>query len=330
MTAPFSRAGGILGLAQEVTFGTAVTPSTHWLPVVKSTLDFTQDIKPAPHLMPTGAAGLGHTNQRDFARLAKDVGGDIEFVPHYAHKSTALMLAYMMGAVPATTGAGPYVHTYTLADPGTLVGLTVQEVIGTHPTVSEVARVYTGVMPVSWDLSTKSRDWLMAKVKCLGKDVAEPSATSGTIAFVDNEEIQASHGAATGITFNSVAYFATDLTFTREKNLVKTPFIGSLTTGQLALGGFSAIRVKAKVYALTNTLLTAYTALTQADIVATFSGTGNNRLVITGQNAVLTKCSRLLDGPSYAMYDCEWLCLGSATKYGLELELRNDNAAAIS
>jgi hypothetical protein len=147
---------------------------------------------------------------------------------------------------------------------------------------------------------------------------------SGSIAVADGEEIVAA--AATAFTWNSATLVAVDFSIKCDHSAVRTPFIGGYSTAKPSPDGFAAITMSAKVYVVNGDLLDAYKAETQSDLAITFTGTGNNALTITGELAKLTSCTRQIDTAGLLYYQCEWVCLGSATKTGVKFALVNDNA----
>ena len=126
-----------IGLAEETTYGTPVTTSTHWLPIVSHSVQCNQKIDPVPFLSSGNAA---FNNVRDDALLGHDVGGEIETIPAYESTAFALLLMYAMGDV--STGAGPpYIHTFTPSIAATNIeGLSIQSIDGSQADLDMAAR----------------------------------------------------------------------------------------------------------------------------------------------------------------------------------------------
>ncbi len=320
-----------IGLAEETTWGTPVTPLTHWLPIVSSNLTVTHDRQTIPHLFGRAATSTSRL-PRDHALMGVDVGGSIEFVPLYDHKATLLMFSYMLGATYVTAGAGPYTHDL---DPGnissTVLGLTMQVRMGGHRTETDLVRVFAGCVVSGWEISASARSPVRVKCDIIGRSAGDPTTLSGTAAFVAGDEILAHHMAATGIAWNSrTDLFPESLSVKANNNLTRTPRVGSLYTAEPGESGMVEITITARCYVIDTSVLTNFAAEAEGDLVLTFTGaTANDRLAITGHNAVMTKCDLASDSPGRLMYDIEWKVYNDATDSGLNIEFRNANAAAV-
>jgi len=97
---------GTLGIAIEATRGTAVSP-TYWLPFV--TMSFKDTIESARE-----EQGMGKIADSDSFYVTMRMGeGEIESQLYDA--ALGYILTSLLGAVPVTTGANPYTHTFTLS-----------------------------------------------------------------------------------------------------------------------------------------------------------------------------------------------------------------------
>jgi len=97
---------GTLGIAIEATRGTAVSP-TYWLPFV--TMSFKDTIESARE-----DQGMGKIADSDSFYVTMRMGeGEIE--SQLYDSALGYILTSLLGAVPVTTGAGPYTHTFTLS-----------------------------------------------------------------------------------------------------------------------------------------------------------------------------------------------------------------------
>jgi hypothetical protein len=179
----------IVGLAEEVTWGTEVTPSTHWLPIFSSTVEETRDIRVVPYLGVANAQA--YHNTRDNCELAVDVGGDIETTLCYDSKAHLLLLKHAMGAV-ATSGAGPYTHTFTLDTDG-VVGLSAHILHGSG--VANPTEDFTGLRVSQLELGLTAREWMTMRATMIGEAGEGMAALTGTPAFAAAEEILGHHGA---------------------------------------------------------------------------------------------------------------------------------------
>lgn len=313
-------AGAVLGLATEATYGTYETTSV-WLAIVSSSLGGGPKLEQPGTLLPVASA-VSHRTRRGAIRVSEEYGGDIEWIPTFSQKGTSVMLRHCFWAEPVTTGAGPYTHTYQVGY--SLPGLSIQQIDGTDPTDTDVARRFDGCVVSSWEFMVSAGGFARMKASIIAQGATDPQALAGTIAVVDGEEIVAA--TATTFTWNSATLAAVDFSIKCDHSAVRTPYIGGYATAKPVPDGFAAITMSAKVYVSNGDLLDAYKAGTQSDLVITFTGTGNNALTITGELAKLTNCTRAVDTAGILYYQCEWVCLGSATKTGIKAALVNDNA----
>jgi hypothetical protein len=312
-------AGAVCGLATEGTYGT-YEASTVWLAIVSSSLGGGPKLEQPGTLLPAAAA-VSHRTRRGAIKVAEEYGGDIEFIPTFGQKGTSVMLRHMFWNAPAESGAGPYTYTYTVGY--SIPGLSVQQIDGTDPTDTDVARRFDGCVVSSWEFMVSAGGFARIKCSLIAQGATDPQALAGTIAVTDGEEVIAA--AATTFTWNSATLAAVDFSIKCDHSAVRTPYIGGYATAKPVPDGFAAITMSAKVYVANGDLLDAYKAGTQSDLVIAFTGTGNNSLTITGELAKLTSCTRAVDTAGILYYQCEWVCLGSATKTGVKAVLINDN-----
>lgn len=133
--------GAVIGLGEESTWGTAVS-RTNWRPLISTDLTRTIEKVPRPSLR-VGAAGA---MRRAHYVQADNAGGSFEIEATY--ENVGLLIKHIMGTV-ATTGSGPYTHTYTFAD-DVPTGLTIENVRGTGTSeVFEGCRINTATLAVS-------------------------------------------------------------------------------------------------------------------------------------------------------------------------------------
>lgn len=97
---------GSLGVALEVTRGVAVAPA-FWIPF--ATMSFADKIESARE-----DQGMGNIADSDsFYVTMRMGGGDVE--AQLYDQAIPYILSSLLGAVPVTTGANPYTHTFTLS-----------------------------------------------------------------------------------------------------------------------------------------------------------------------------------------------------------------------
>lgn len=165
-----SGIGGQLGLVAEVTYGTYVAPS-RWYEFVSESLVLEREriesagIRAGRRVLHRWAAGI--------QRVTGDVSMEL------APQNYGLIFEHMFGG-KATTGAGPYTHTFT---PGDLAGKSLAVQIG-RPDIAGVVRPfsYLGMKVASWELSCSVNEYAMLNLSMYGahEDTAQ---TLGTPAY---------------------------------------------------------------------------------------------------------------------------------------------------
>lgn len=324
MGTPMIGMNAMFGLAEEVTWGSAVTPPTHWVPIYRHNVEPTLDIRAVPYLgVATAANQTGHM-ERDSVLLAHDVGGDIETTACYDSTYFALLCKHAFGAV-ATTGSGPYTHTFTLDYDG-VVGLTGHAVDGVG--LSNRAETFAGLKINTFELACDARDLMRVRLGVIGKSAGGMTSVSGTPAFTAAEEIQADHGAT--MSWNSDTYNLRSMRLVLNNNLVRRPYIGSTYTDAPVPGGFGEITFEATLPWELNDIYTDFLAGTQADGSIVFTGTSNNRLTITLSNLKWLSVSKPVDRAGELVMSVRGKCFANpSSEQGLTLALRNDNSSAI-
>jgi len=98
---------GSLGIAKEASKGTPTVPA-YWLPyVTMSFFDRTSTV--------SEEQGMGNIADQDSIYVTMTMGeGDVE--AQLYDQGIGYILMSLLGAVPVTTGAGPYTHTFTLSN----------------------------------------------------------------------------------------------------------------------------------------------------------------------------------------------------------------------
>lgn len=149
-----------LGFVAESTYGTAVTV-TKFTELVSESLQRTIERIESRGLR----AGRRTLLSSQWAPGKISVAGDIEL--ELSNVGQGLLWLHAMGA-SGTTGAGPYVHTYTPADMQTLF-MTVQ--VG-KPFIGGTvqAMTYTGMKIAGWELSASAGEIAMVTFHMLGQN----------------------------------------------------------------------------------------------------------------------------------------------------------------
>lgn len=310
------------GLAEEVTYGTPVA-ATHWLGIARAEFTPQLDKSPVP-LLSSGVAAFH--NARDHALLAHDLSGSLETIPMYDSKPFLLLLKHCMGSV-ATTGSGPYTHTFLLDETGAPVALTAELLHGSHSSLNE-AELYAGCRPASWEMEFNARSYGRFTAQMIGRSAAGFSAPSDTPVYPTGEEI---HGAHVGtLSWNSLTLTLTRFGVRVDRSLATRPKLGSLYTDRPQISGPARVMAYGTMELDALGLYTGFLDDTVANGTVICTGSNNNLLTFTLDNAVVVSASKPVDKAGVLMLDFEMMLKAdSAGDRGLKIAVRNDNAAAI-
>jgi hypothetical protein len=168
---------GQVGWKSETVWGTPVTPDL-FVPALSSSLEIDEG-----YLRPAGIRA-GRRTRSPGQLGARKVSGTVEL--ELPNKTIAVLFKHLFGAV-ATTGAGPYTHTYT-PGPTLTKSLTLQTGV---EDASGTVRPFTaaGVKPGAWELKCAVGEFAQVSFDWTAKDVvtatalATASYTSGLAPF---------------------------------------------------------------------------------------------------------------------------------------------------
>lgn len=323
MSSPYIGFGGLVSLGKESTYGTAVT-TDKVLPVLSCTLEVTQEPVVLEYL--GYAYNHVHHNPRETAIVAHDVAGKIETHLTYDTTPIGLLLEAMFGTF-ATTGSGPYVHTYLLRTQGVMNGLTARQLVGrsASESVTDKERVWTGLVVTSWEIMAKAREPVRLSLDLIGRTGTAIGAVTGTPSVAAlGETILAHH--LTAITWDSTTYVCTDVTIRCNHKLERRPVVGSLYTDKPAPSGYQEIEIIATIQVADDDFLVDLLAGTSGDLACTFTGSGGS-LVITGHNCQLRTAPMPVNNHGVITAVLTWRCLADSSDRGLAAVLTNANTA---
>ena len=265
-----------LGFAKETTWGTAVS-RTNWRPVASVSLSRKVTQVPRPDLKSDAGSAMRRGNF-----ISESVtDGSASIVCTY--DNVGMLLEAAMGS-SASTGSGPYTHTYTLAAaPPT--GLTVEVVRGT----SGQSEVFEGVKLNNMTLAVSSGEAMMMDMDFIGQTSAA-RGSAGTPSYGAQENLVL-HSHAGQMTFNSVSYDLRSLTLKVENSLDRRQLLGSSETKEPVRSDFMSVTVDVELEAI-DSIYQAQIAGTQGDLEITFTHptVSNRSFKIDLQNAVMSSC----------------------------------------
>jgi len=312
---PFTGRGTSVGIGLESTWGTPVARS-NWMRLISANNKRNIEKIVKPHL---GTSGATSANRREFFIGGDDADLALECVMAY-DDSSILLATNMLGAV-ATTGAGPYTHTVTLASDAQ-TGLTLEGLNGNAAN----SEVFEGCLVATWQISIEAGSFMRASANFIAQTSAARAA-KGTPTYSSNgEEILHHHGAP--LSFNSATYDVRSMTLSGDNKLARRRFIGSKFTQKPVQGDFGECLLEVTIEHFDDVPYAALLADTQGDVVIVFTGTGNNALTITGHNALLTDVSTPINSAGVMIQTLTFKLFSDGTDEGVKLEFVNDNATS--
>ena len=304
-----------LGLKEETTYGTAVTVDTFGEFVSES-------IKFDRSRIESAGLRAGRRVLHRWAQGSQRAAGDLELeLPNVG--VIGWLLKHAFGGV-ATTGSGPYVHTFT---PGDLAGkgLTVQ--IG-RPDMGGTVRAFTynGAKVTSWSIAASVDEYvkatfsLYALAEATGTALATASYPAGLAPFVFT-------GAQLDIAGSGIA--VKDITLSGDNTLATDRHRQRASDPEQSLEPLeSNLREYAGSLSADFEDLTAYTrftAGTEAALVATFTS-GSDTLVVT-TNVRFDGETPVVGGPDLLEQPLSFKCLsGTSDAAAITAVLTNTDA----
>lgn len=290
-----------LGVKAETTWGTFVAP-TRFYPLISESLTEEIDRLESEGII----AGQRVLRSEQWAAGNVDVGGDIQ-TELYQQGMGALLKA-CFGAV-ATTGAGPYTHTFT---PGDLTDDHLSVQVG-KPDVAGTVQPFSfyGMKATDWELSIEAGGLVMLTTSLVGKQLA----TSDALATASYGT-----GAATPFTFKH----ATASVAGGAANVKKLTIKGSngLDTDRRFIGSeYRAEPLEADLREYGGTVDLEFESLTQYNrfrnanevaLVSTISA-GASASLTTTMNVRFDGATPEVDGRGIVQLSAPYKCIGTTT-----------------
>jgi hypothetical protein len=309
MASDYQGYGTAHSVKKEAVWGTPVTP-TEKLEVISSSLNSNVPTAPRPVLF-ANASGM----PRKHHQLRNETGGPAVYPMKFS--GLGYILEAIFGAV-ATTGTGPYDHTYTLGDQASLPSLTIEEILGT----SAGAYTYAGMKVNRAEFSWTAGDIGRINVDYIGEDETGPAPPTSLTIDAGNV-IEGWRGGSLG--WNSDTYCLNSLSITIDNGLERRDKICGLTTKEPQPTRQRSVMVRLSLD-VDDALRTAQLANTQGNATITFTGTGNEALAIVIQNAYLASTSDPKTSHGTIEMTVEMMAEDDDTDAGLEFVITNDQA----
>jgi len=308
------------GMALESTYGTAVSPPTHWAPVRSIGLQREIDRQVVPL---TGTNVGGSRVGRHFATLSDDCGGTVAFLPTYDDDWMGLLLEACFYGTPTTAGAGPYTHTFELADPTNFVALT-GEVVHGRDTALDTHEIFEGLVVAGFTLEFSAREYASLSVDFIGETSGGMvSGTTPSVSF--GEEVAPEHYGT--LSFNGNTHVLRKFSANVQHAVDRIPALGSLYTLKPAASDMPTVTGSFELDWVDHNLYSEFLAGTQGNITMTLTGSGNNQLQVQIDNAFLRTVSRPGDGHGRSVISVEFEGLSDSSDTGLKMVLQNDNSS---
>ena len=313
--------GTAIGIAEEVTWGTAVA-RTHWIRSVSSGLQQTVKKKPRPDLYGSTAG----TRSKHFTESV-EAGGPEEWL--FGYEGQGPLWKHALWGTPTTTGPVSTIYTHTYPMSGTVpTGLTIEEIRGTDPTTN-ASRVYEGCMidSLEWELSAGGL------LTCRAEIIAELQAAEGTAGaptFTTNE-IEASHANSGAFIWNGVSNEVRRAKVSIKNNLGRRNNIGSNYTAQPQPTDFRMVEAEIDLETINAAFLTGLTADTEANATLTITGAGSRTMTLTLHNAYVDSVADTISGTDIIIQKIKLVGqFSSGSNFGCSLVIGNTQSSAIA
>jgi len=315
MALPFHGRGAAIGIGEESTYGTAVS-RTNWRQTVSDDAyrKVTRNYRP-------GLVGVATSfTKRNTVSGVTECGGKFEHVLTY--EGMGMLLKHALGSL-ATTGTGPYVHTYKIGALPT--GLTVEFIdSGDSGNVAQVAEgCKISRMALKW---TDPSQVAMASFDFLAEDIGAYT-TAGSPAYGTGSNLDMIGHQLGALSFNSNNYDLLSLEMIIDNKLGRRYKLGSRLTKEPARTDFCEVTWRAEVEWENGNALTDFRNEVQGDVAVTSTGTGNDACTFTLHNAQIWDAPKPVSGPGPGRIRIEWRGLSDGTDEGFQVALTNDDSS---
>lgn len=312
-----------IGFGAESNWGTAVS-RTVWHRGVSCTLQRRQSKVRLPRLV----ASSGSANRAKHYIEREDVTGDI--VLEVPFEGFGLILKYILGGTPGTTGpsGGLYTHTYTLAT--TLpAGLTIEVVRGIDfEAGTSESEVFEGCLITKAVFRVAAGGVMLVTLSIIG-ETASSRSSAGSPSYSSND-LPLIHHQGGQLTWNSVARYMKSFELTIDNKLARRDLIGSTLTKRPVKADFTDIRLALAFEWEAETYYAGMHADTEADATVTFSGAGSRTWGLTFHNAYVDQCDSPVSGPGVIDESVVLVAQTDGTDEGVSLVIVNTQSSAVA
>ena len=303
-------AGTAAGVAEETTWGTAVTPATNWRYVTNA------DAAPDFTRVQSGRISSGYF--ANDIEAAEDASASLGLEVTY--ENLGLWIEHALWSTVATTGSGPYTHVYNGSDTQP-VGLTLHVVLGD----SGNGRQMVGALVDTWEFSISvGTPFLILSLGLIGKQVTQVSAA--TPSYGSGDEVVSGLDAAK-MSWNSNTFCLRTFTVRGSNGLERRRCLGESPTAKPQPTSERTVEVEFELDYDAN-ITTDFAARVEADASIVFTGTGNNALTFLMRNMLILSVSDPIQGPGVVTQRVRARCRENpAGTYPFQITIVNDNSS---
>jgi hypothetical protein len=244
-----------------------------------------------------------------------DVNGSIEMPAAYASNGLGLLLEAALGSV-ATTGSGPYTHTFTPGASLLSMSAAVERGVGASMGDEE----FYGLKVNTFELSVTPGGVMSCKLDLIGMT---SGARGGDSPPALGTYLPILHKHAGLLSYNSVDYKISSFALRINNSLARLDELGSEYSSEPEPTDFQSIEVECELVARSDALYTAHKAQTASDAVITFSD-GTRSMEITLHNAQITSYEDPISDPGVLKQTVVF----KGTEHGLKVVLINDSPSS--
>tara|TARA_Y100001963_G_scaffold159863_1_gene265801 strand:+ start:1723 stop:2694 length:972 start_codon:yes stop_codon:yes gene_type:complete len=302
MAVVFGRNSFVL-LAKETTWGSAGSYETNATRIISTTLQRSQQRDKKNHL----STSNGVYSQGTFDTF-EETGGSLE-VPLY-YEGSGMFLRALAGNV-ATTGSGPYVHTYS-SDSADLAAKSFSCKLQ-RGSATVGMEEFLGCCASSGTISITAGEEATISMEIIAK--TSNARDSSITPTYNTTQTNVQHYEAGTISFNGVNYEVNSMEFSVENSLERRNILGSKFTASPDVTSFRDCTITVEMVvqnAQANNLYNASIAGTESPVIIHFSETGGTDIMsFFLNNAIITDISEPLNTVGRLTVSCTFTALAS-------------------
>ena len=306
-----------IALNEESTWGTAVGgPSQSDFDVKNRVFSVSmarsQERERTTHLSQSSAAFAVNTFDG-----FESAGGTIETPLTY--KGLGMLLKAAVGSA-ATTGAGPYLHTYSAS--ATLPSLTIAVQRGTGS-----SEQFEGCMVSGMTISCEAGGEGRASFDIIAETAAARAASLGSPTFGNGAQIF--HFQSSTVTFGGNPYKMRSMELSLDNKLERVNYLGSKLTSEPQISDVREVTLSVTMDLEDNNLYNAQLAGTSSNVEVTFTS-GSDIFNILLRDCQITEYSDDINSFGRIERTVTFFGLSDSSNEALRIEMTNDNSSAVS